>query len=457
MPIAVFNTMTRHKELLTTIEDGVVKMFVCGPTVYDLSHVGHAKTYTQFDLVARYLRYRGYRVHYLQNLTDIDDKIIRRANELAVEPRELTSKFEALYLEDMEALGNTSVDTYARAHDYIDQICEQVTVLIDRGHAYRIDDGWYFDLSSSPDYGKLSGRTHVREEDSVSRIDENPKKRNAGDFVLWKTSKPNEPSWDTDLGRGRPGWHIEDTAITEAVFGPQYDLHGGAVDLIFPHHEAEIAQMECASGLTPMVRHWIHAGLLRIGDAKMAKSAGNFVTIREALEKTSARILRFAFLSQHYRSPMELSYATVENASGALGRIDNFRRSIDAAREFEFDGGELLGRTKESFFFHMDDDFDTPAALASLFDLIREYNRRGETPGTAVNDFLSELDGVFLVFNHDGGGGADDPVIEEKVRLRDELRRKRSFAEADVVREELTAMGVVIEDFPSGARWYRVS
>lgn len=304
MAIALYNTLTRRVEPLEPMTPGVVRMFVCGPTVYDLAHVGHAKTYTQFDFLARYLRARGFEVTYAQNITDIDDKIIRRAAESGRDPRDLAAEFEDAYRQDMATLGNTSVDVYARALDHIDEIVAQVQALIERGHAYQLDDGWYFDLSTFSGYGKLSGRTEVAEEDSVARIDENDAKRNRGDFALWKARKPGEPFWDTPLGPGRPGWHIEDTAITEALFGPQYDLHGGAVDLIFPHHEAEIAQMEAASGKEPLVRHWVHTGLLRVDGAKMSKSSGNFLTIRDALAMGDYRTLRYAFLWPPRRRPL---------------------------------------------------------------------------------------------------------------------------------------------------------
>lgn len=252
MPIKVHNTLTGRTEEFRPEREPEVRMFVCGPTVYGPSHVGHAKTYTQFDFIARYLEARGYTVTYLQNVTDVDDKIIRRAREEGTRPEEIADLFEKQYLEDMAALGNTRVDVHARAHDHIDAIVDQIKRLIERGHAYRLDDGWYFDLASFPAYGKLSGRTDLRPEDSVSRIDDHATKRNPGDFALWKGRKDGEPFWETELGPGRPGWHIEDTAITETFFGPSYDLHGGAVDLVFPHHEAEVAQMEAASGIEPL-------------------------------------------------------------------------------------------------------------------------------------------------------------------------------------------------------------
>lgn len=452
MSVRLFNTLTKRVEPFEPMTPGEVRMFVCGPTVYDFSHIGHAKTYTHFDFVARYLKRRGYRVTYAQNITDVDDKIIKRAAELGVAPRELSARFEARYLEDMAALRNTSVDTYERAHDHIDDIVAQVQALIDRGHAYRLDDGWYFDLSTFPDYGKLSGRTHVEAEDSVARIDEHAGKRNPGDFALWKARKPGEPYWDTPLGPGRPGWHIEDTAITEAVFGPQYDLHGGAVDLIFPHHEAEIAQQEAASGKVPLVRYWMHAGLLRVDGAKMAKSAGNFLTIRQALELADFRTLRYAFLSRHYRSSMEFNDATLAHARAARRRVENFARLVDRGHTESPAALELVAQTRERFFAHLDDDLDTPAAVAVLFEWVREQNRTGEPPGPAALELLREVDGLFDAFDLEAS--REDAYVEAELARRRELRAAREFAEADKIRDALRDRGIAIEDTAGGTRWW---
>lgn len=453
MTIKLYNTLTNRKEEFIPMENGSVRMFVCGPTVYGLSHVGHAKTYTQFDFIARYLRNSGYSVTYAQNITDVDDKIIRRATELGVEPRELASEYEAQYLADMAALHNDSVDTYARAHDHIDDIVTQVQELIRRGHAYQLDDGWYFDLATFPEYGKLSGRTEVQAEDSVSRIDENTSKRNPGDFALWKARKPGEPYWETPLGPGRPGWHIEDTAITEALFGPQYDLHGGAVDLIFPHHEAEIAQMEAASGKAPLAHYWMHTGLLRTGGAKMSKSAGNFQTIQDTLRDTDYRTLRYAFLSQHYRSSMELNNVTIDNARNARKRVENFSRLVDRSHPDSGDNVALVGQARVRFFERLDDDFDTPGALAALFDFIREQNRREEVPGPAAYAFLTETDELFDAFDL-SDRTQHDAEIEAQLERRRQLRQERRFAEADEIRDLLQTRGIVIEDTPETTRWW---
>lgn len=453
MSIYVHNTLTKRKDPLEPITPDTVRMFVCGPTVYDLSHVGHAKTYTHFDFIARYLRRRGYSVRYVQNLTDIDDKIIRRAEELGVGSRELAAKYEALYFEDMAALHNNSVDEFAHAHDHIDDIVAQVQQLIDRGNAYELDDGWYFDLSTFPGYGKLSGRTEVEAEDSVARIDEHTQKRNPGDFALWKARKPGEPYWDTSLGQGRPGWHIEDTAITEALFGPQYDLHGGAMDLIFPHHEAEIAQMEAASGKSPLARYWMHSGLLRVSGAKMAKSAGNFMTVREALEVTDFRTLRYAFLSHHYRSSMELNDETLAQARSARRRVENFSRSIDPSVDEHPSWADHAEETRQRIFRRLDDDFDTPGALAVLFEYIRDQNRSSDPPGRTTWELLADIGELFDTFDL-SERKTDEAAVEAELARRRELRQARRFDEADAIRDTLQKQGIVIEDAPEGTRWW---
>ena len=454
MGIALYNTLTRAKEPLEPIEPPKVRVFVCGPTVYDLSHLGHAKTYTQFDLVVRHLRLRGLDVTYVQNITDIDDKIIARATERGIDATELAREYEARFVEDMAALGNTAVDRFARATDFIDQIVSQVQRLVEKGHAYELPDGFYFDISSFAEYGKLARRTELAREDSVSRVDENPLKRNPGDFALWKRRKEGEPWWDTPLGEGRPGWHIEDTAITESLLGAQYEIHGGAVDLIFPHHEAEIAQMESISGRAPLARYWMHTGFLNLKEKKMSKSEGNFFTIRDVLQTVEPRVLRFFLLSYHYRSPIAYEPKMFEDAAAALRRIENFWRRLPAD-----DGGEVAAEVEEArerMLAALDDDFETPAALAVLYDFIRDQNR-AEQPAPGSRRLLDAFDAVFAVLPDaaEGGDAKGDDWIDAEVERRQQLRAERKFAEADEIRDRLKAMNVVIEDTAEGVRWHR--
>ncbi len=451
-PLQLYNTRARTKQTFVPADpSGHVGLFVCGPTVYDVPHLGHAKTYTQFDFLVRLLRARGFAVTYVQNITDVDDKIIRRARELGIDPSDLARGYERAYLDDMRALRNDSVDVYARASDYIDEVVSQIERLQQAGAAYATADGIYFDLTAFPDYGRLSGRTNVLRGDPVSRLDANPQKRNAGDFVLWKTRKPGEPFWASQPGDGRPGWHIEDTAISGRLLGAQYDLHGGAIDLIFPHHEAEIAQMETISGLRPIVACWLHTGLLTTSDSKMSKSLGNFVTIRDALATASARAIRFAFFSSHYRSPMELTDDTFSQAARALARLDRFVEG-DGRDAGAGDPGRLHD-TRTAINAALDDDFDTPRALAVLFDLVREKSRYGTREQHAralVRDFLATF-----ALDADAGSAMVDIDVDWLIEEREKHRRNRRFADADRIRDQLAAHGVILEDSPTGVRWRR--
>ena len=452
MSIRFYNTLTKRKDTFAPINPDEVKMFVCGPTVYDLSHIGHAKTYTQFDFVARLLKMHGYKVQYLQNITDVDDKIILRANQTNTNTKDLAQRFQEEYEKDMQALGNTSVTKYAPAHNYIDAIVKQVQQLTNLGYAYQLDDGWYFDTTKFKGYGKLSGRTDVQAEDSVARIDEHSHKHNPGDFAVWKMRKPDEPYWKTPIGEGRPGWHIEDTAITDTEFGPQYDLHGGAIDLIFPHHENEIAQMEAASGKSPMVRHWLHAGLLRVKGAKMAKSADNFTTIRDMLERADFRTLRYIFLSQHYRSSVEMSDDLLESALSTRRRVENFYRSIEASPIEDEAAANLAKSARIAFLERLDDDLDTPGALAIFFEYIRGQNRIG-TPGASAKTFVEMVQELFGAFDIVGAHG-NSAHIEALIEQRSALRAAHKFDEADTVRNKLLRQGVQIKDTENGTKWW---
>ena len=387
MPLKLYNTLSRKKEIFKPRKEKQVNLFVCGPTVYDFSHLGHARTYIAFDVIVKYLRQNGYDVFYLQNITDIDDKIINRAKENNVTPEKLAFRFEKEYLDDVKSLKINGVTKYARATDHIEEIISQVSRLIEKGCAYRIEDGIYYDISKFKGYGKLSKRTILQAEDAVSRIDENKEKRNKGDFCLWKFSKSGEPNWQSPWGKGRPGWHIEDTAITEKYFGPQYDIHGGARDLIFPHHEAEIAQMEAISGRNPLVKYWLHSGFLTVNGQKMAKSLGNFITIRDFLKENSARFLRFLVVKAHYRSPIDYSEKLISQTKRELEKIDEFLEKIRSTKsKIQTDSKFQISKYKKEFETAMEDDFNTPEALAVVFDLINEGN------SLIAEDKLSKVD-----------------------------------------------------------------
>jgi len=440
--IYLSNTLTKKTEELKPIAEGKVNFFVCGPTVYDYPHLGHAKAYIQFDFIVKYLRYCGYEVNYIQNITDIDDKIINRAREKGVTWDQLAREFEAIYIEDMKALGNSSVTKYARATDYINEIVKQVKVLMEKGFAYQISDGVYYEVAKFADYGKLSGRTELQAEDSVSRVDENKEKRGWNDFCLWKFYKEGEPFWETELGKGRPGWHIEDTAITESIFGPQYDIHGGGVDLIFPHHEAEIAQMESASGLKPLVRYWLHIGFLNINSSKMSKSKGNFKTIRQALEQYNYRVLRFLFLGSHYRSAMDFTETILEQTKNSLKRIQDFIDKIDI-RVDSLEEKRIVGELREKINLSLSNDFDTPTAFATLFEFIRSQNSKGVS-GKFIYDYFVELNHFLDIFEFEKEEIPQE--IKDLGQKRLEARAEKNWEMADKLREEIEKKGYLVED-----------
>ncbi|MEK7542463.1 MAG: cysteine--tRNA ligase [Patescibacteria group bacterium] len=460
--LKIYSTLSRKKEILKSRKSKKINLFVCGVTTYDFSHLGHARTYIVFDMIAKYLRQRRYDVFYLQNVTDVDDKIIKRAREQGEDSGKLARRFEKEYLADMKTLGVNAVSKYARATDYIPEIMNQVQHLLGKGYAYEIEgDGIYFDISKFKEYGKLSGRTKEQAQDAVSRIDESVNKRNKGDFALWKLSKPGEPKWKSSWGWGRPGWHIEDTAITEKFFGPQYDIHGGAQDLIFPHHEAEVTQMESVSGKKPFVKYWMHTGFLTVRGEKMSKSLGNFVTIRDFLKTYSPRLLRFFVLKTHWRSPIDYSTELLEQSQSELGRIDEF---VDRLQEksqihpFIRRGAQSHDWTNSKLALEkaMDDDFNTPLAISVLFDLIRKGNtmanegRMTKTSVKEILDFLNEVDEFFgFIF-----WGREKQQIPEDIKKladqREQFRKSENWEKADELRKELQRKGWAIEDIPSG-------
>src|SRR3989475_5477575 len=374
--LRVYNTLTRKQESFKPIRDGRVNLFVCGPTVYDVSHIGHAKTYVAYDIIARYLRWKGLSVFFVMNITDIDDKIINRAHEGSEDPLRLADRYAQLFYKDMKDIRVDSINLYAKASDHIPEIIGQIEGLLKKGLAYRVDSGdVYFDVTKFPGYGKLS-RQRI-EDLVVHRVDPNPLKRNPADFVLWKSQKPGEIAWDSPWGKGRPGWHIEDTAMTVTYFGPTYDIHGGGTDLIFPHHEAEIAQAEGLTGKKPLAKYWLHTGLLSISGRDMHKSLGNFIPIQEAIQRFGGSALRVLYASTHYRSPLDFTEEALTQA-GSLAR--RFRRAYDQLERVDTDSLKPKARDTEAikttegiereFFAAMDDDFNTPGALAAYTRLV---------------------------------------------------------------------------------------
>ena len=459
--LKIYNTLSRKSETFKPNEK--VKAFVCGPTVYDYAHLGHAKTYIQFDFIIKYLRYKKFNVFYLQNITDIDDKIIKKANEEKIDWKELSRKFEKLYIEDMNSLGIDSVDKYARATDYIKEIVSQVKRLIEKGYAYKISDGYYFDTSKFKDYGKLAKRTNLEENDSVSRIDENKEKKNKIDFCLLKFSKPGEPYWEDVIEvkdkkvKFRPGWHIEDTAITEKELGEQYDLHGGGLDLITPHHEAEIAQMEAISGKEPFVKYWIHAGFLKINKEKMSKSLGNFKTVRDVLKIYNKNTIRFLFISSHYRKPLDFSEEALEQAKNSVEKLNEFILKLNNYNSKSKDYKkleQLITKTRKEFEKSIDNDFETAQAIASLFEFTREINKLiseeklSNSNIKTILEFMKELNSVlgFIELEKE----KIPKEILELVNKREEVRKNKNFKESDVLRDKIKSLGYLVQDTEKG-------
>src|SRR5260370_16140336 len=382
--LKVYNPLTRHIDDFEPIHPGRVNMFVCGPTVYDVSHIGHGKTYVAYDIIARYLRRKGDSVFFVLNITDIDDRIINRAKESREDPLKLSERYAQAFYKDINDIHGTRTNLYAKASHFIPEIINQIRGLIDKGIGYRIESGVYYDISRFPEYGKLSRQN--LEQLTVHRVDPDPEKRSPGDFVMWKSQKPGEIAWDSPWGKGRPGWHIEDTAITITYFGPTYDLHGGGTELIFPHHEAEIAQAEGLTGQRPLAKYWAHTGLLSIKGQEMHKSLGNFVPIQEAIAKVGVEALRVLYASTHYRSPLDYTEDTLVQAASLARR---FRRAYDQLQlsignksegKAEFSAVKrLVDDARTEFFVAMDDDFNTPRALAAYIRIVGITEEHGKS------------------------------------------------------------------------------
>ena len=457
--LKIYNTLSRKKEIFKSRNGKSVQLFVCGITSYDFAHIGHARTYVVFDVIAKYLKEKWFDVFYLQNITDIDDKIIKRAKEKKISAQKLARNFEKEYLKDMKALKINSVTKYARATSHIKEIISQIKRLLKKGYAYKIKDGIYYDIRKFKNYGKLSKRTAFQAEDAVSRIDESMEKRNKGDFCLWKFSKPGEPKWKSLFGLGRPGWHIEDTAITEKFFGSQYDIHGGAKDLIFPHHEAEIAQMEAMSGKSPLVKYWVHSGFLSVKGKKMAKSLGNFITIKDFLKKHSPRLLRFMVIKNHYRSPIDYNENTILQSERELQRLDEFVSKVQIIKSgFQINPKFQILEFKNEFEKAMEDDFNTPKAIACLFELINrgnsliDENNLAQRNAKEIIGFLQEIDRIFNFIFWKKPKEKTPSEVLKLVKERENCRQKKNWKKADQIRKKIEQMGFLVEDTKQGPK-----
>ncbi len=459
--LKIFNTLSGKKDIFKPIKGKKVNFFVCGPTVYDYSHLGHARSYIIFDSFVKYLEVKGFDVFYLQNITDLDDKIIARAREKGVSPKDLAVAFEKEYLKDMKLLGINSVSKYARATDYIKEIISQVQRLQKKGFAYEISgDGIYYDIGRFKNYGKLAGRTVLDAEDSVSRIDYSKDKKNRGDFCLWKFKQEElELSWPAPFGDGRPGWHIEDTAITEKFFGPQYDIHGAARDLIFPHHEAEIAQMEAISGKYPMAKYWMHAGFLTVNGQKMSKSLGNFITINDFLKRCEVNYLRFFIVKNLWHSPVDYSESVLIEIRSAINKVEEFLRKIKSQKskiKNSAQNAKLIKDFKLTFYKELDDDFNTPKAFAEMFDFINKANvlldrkELSKKQADEIYKFFQEINKIFGIINFRKVNKTIPAEIKKLAEERELCRKNKEWQKADELRAQIERQGFLVQDSESG-------
>ncbi len=465
MTIKLFNTMNKQKEQLQPKQNDKVDMYVCGPTVYDFFHVGNARAFLVFDVIRRYLEYKGYKVNYVQNITDIEDKMIHRANEKGITIYELADKFIEEYFEDARAIGIKDADYHPKATEHIDEIITIIQDLLDRGYAYQRDGDVYFDTQAFEGYGKLC-RQDPEELVSGARVAVDDCKKCSADFVLWKSRKEGEPYWDSPFGQGRPGWHIECSAMSMKYLDLPLDIHAGGSDLVFPHHENEVAQSEAATG-EEFCKYWMHVGYLEIDNKKMSKSMGNFLTVRDFRKHYNPRVLRLFLLSAHYRSPVNFTEELIDQSKNSLERLDNFNENLNFylqhsdSKELSDEDNkivEFLRQTKQDFETAMDDDFNTAGAMAALFSLVRVVNsyigsgRENRQILQQAQGLLLELDEVLGLLKQTEQEILPEE-IEQKIQQREQARKQKDFTTADAIRDELQERGIVLEDTPEGVRW----
>ena len=462
----VYNTLTRKKEELVPITPGEIKMYACGPTVYNYIHIGNARPLCIFDILRRYLEYRGYNVKFVQNFTDIDDKIIRRANEEHVDFSEISERYIKEFWTDADGLNVRHATINPKATENIDAIIQIISTLIEKGYAYEAQGDVYFSTEKFKDYGKLSHQP-LEDLEAGARIMVGEVKHEPMDFAVWKAAKPGEPAWDSPWGKGRPGWHIECSAMNWRYLGDTIDIHCGGQDLIFPHHENEIAQSECFTG-KPFAHYWMHNGYINVDNVKMSKSLGNFFTVRDVAEKYGYEPIRYLLISAQYRSPINYSTDIIEQCIAALNRLYTCRDSLDFelknAADAEHDGDKAISggfdKYREQFISAMDDDLNTADAIASIFELVRDINTNvvGKTPSKAFVEgaiaMFDELTGVLgLVYNRKTE--TLDSDVEALIEARTNARKEKNWAEADRIRDQLKEMGIVLEDTAQGVKWHR--
>lgn len=455
----LYNTLSRSKEEFKPVTKGKVNFYLCGPTVYDSAHLGHGRSAVSFDIIRRYLIYKGFNVTFVSNYTDVDDKMIKRAEEEKMTVAELAEKVIPRYVKDYGELKIIPPDHAPRATEYIKQIIELIEKLEEQGAVYALSDGIYFDITAFPDYGKLSNQK-LSDLQMGARVEVNKDKRNPQDFALWKKEKPGEPAWDSPWGKGRPGWHIECSAMSTSLLGETFDIHGGGADLMFPHHECEIAQSEKANS-KPFANYWLHNGFININEEKMSKSLGNFITLRDVLNKYSGDIVRYLYLQTHYRSPINFTDDLLEQSRNSISRLHDFIRNLKRVNK---DGDlsenvkNLINDSERKFEESMDDDFETPEALASIFGLVKEVNILMQKDTLTIGDkdallkYFKKIDSVFaIILPSEEKKLSDD--IEELIKERETARKEKNFKRADEIRDILQEKGIILEDLPEGTVW----
>ncbi len=463
----IFNTLTRRKEELKTIVPNELKVYACGPTVYNFIHIGNARPLCVFDTFRRYMEYRGYKVNFVQNFTDIDDKIIRRANEEGTDYKTVSEKYIEEFWVDAKGMNVREATVHPKATENIDEIINIVSTLIEKGYAYAVDNGdVYFSPKKFDEYGKLSHQP-LEDLEAGARINVEEVKREPMDFALWKSAKPGEPYWESPWGHGRPGWHIECSAMVRRYLGETIDIHCGGQDLVFPHHENEIAQSECCNGV-PFANYWMHNGFISVDNVKMSKSLGNFFTVRDVANEYGYEPIRYFLISSHYRSPINYSVDIIEQCKASLVRLYNCRESLDFAMKNATDTvvanvDEIkakLNSRKDQFIAAMDDDLNTADAITAIFELVKDVNTTVITDAPnkelveLATTLFDELTGVLgLVYNRKTESLDDE--IEKLIEARTQARKDRNWAEADRIRDELKAQGIVLEDTPQGVKWHR--
>ena len=461
----IYNTLSRQKEEFVPLEPGKVRIYACGPTVYNFIHIGNARPICVFDVLRRYLEYRGYDVTFVQNFTDIDDKLIKKANEEGITVAEVAERYIAEYKKDAEGLGVRPATVHPRATEVVDKIIEIVSHLVEKGYAYESNGDVYFRVHKFEDYGKLS-HMPIEDLEAGSRVDVSEIKEDPLDFALWKAAKPGEPYWESPWGQGRPGWHIECTAMIQKHLGETIDIHCGGQDLAFPHHEDEIAQGECCTG-KPYARYWMHNGFINVDNQKMSKSLGNFFTVRDVAEKFGYEPIKYLMLSSHYRSPINYSYDIINQCIAALQRLHNCRDhmdfaltvAVDAAGEGDAAFMKEIDQCVEKFVTVMDDDLNTADGITALFDMVKIINtyltesRSKEAVNYAIRRFDELTDVLGLLYNRETEDL--DAEIEELIAQRQAARAAKNFAEADRIRDELKARGIELKDTPQGVQWIR--